>query len=75
MLKYRICALDAGGTISVGRNFMSRDDEAALDFAGKMMRDGTPAEVWLGGRYVGRPPALPVDAAALETGFSPRRRR
>jgi hypothetical protein len=74
MLKYRICALDAGGTISVGRNFISRDDEAALDFAGKMMRDGTQAEVWLGGRYVGRPPAAPA-APAAEAGSSPRRRR
>jgi hypothetical protein len=73
MLKYRICALDTGGTISVGRNFISRDDEAALDAAGRMMCDGTQAELWLGARYVGRPPAIQADGAA--PGAGPRRRR
>jgi hypothetical protein len=53
MLHYRVCAPDAGGTISIGRKFSCDGDPAALLHAAKMMNGQAPAEIWEGARFVG----------------------
>lgn len=59
---YRIYRLTAGGRLALGETFNAADDEAAVAQAQALHRPGTAAELWCGGRIVGRLSKLGVFA-------------
>ncbi|MGA0605419.1 hypothetical protein ACO2Q0_05400 [Phenylobacterium sp. VNQ135] len=54
MASYRIYRLGADGRLLLGETFEAADDAAAVARAGAQHRTGVAAELWAGGRIVGR---------------------
>ena len=54
MKSYRIYIVGADGRLQLGHAFEARDDEAAAARAEILAERGLAAELWEGGRLVGR---------------------
>ena len=54
MPTYRIYHVATGGRLRLGDLFQAANDEAAIASAGGLLMRGEPAELWEGGRLVGR---------------------
>lgn len=54
MKSYRIYIIEPDGRLQLGDAFAAVDDEAAAARAGEVAQQGRTAELWEGGRLVGR---------------------
>lgn len=54
MTSYRIYRLGGDGRLTLGDTFNASSDAEAIAHAQEMHRAGTAAELWAGGRIVGR---------------------
>jgi hypothetical protein len=51
---YRIYRVGPGGRLQLGEAFTARSDEAAVELARSFQQTGGEAELWAGGRLLGR---------------------
>ena len=54
MASYRIYHVGAGGRLQLGEAFSASDDATAVDIARDHRQHGAEAELWAGGRLLGR---------------------
>jgi hypothetical protein len=54
LASYRIYHVGTGGSLRVGETFVAKDDDEAVARARAALSPGAPAELWEGGRIVGR---------------------
>jgi hypothetical protein len=62
---YRIYRVGAGGRLQLGEAFTARDDTAAVELARSLHQAGGEAELWAGGRLLGRFNKLGAFAAGV----------
>lgn len=54
MSNYRIFHVERGGRLRLGETFAAAQDDEAVTKATPLLRPGQAAELWQGGRLVGR---------------------
>ena len=65
-MSYRLYLVSPSGRLQLSRTFESAGDEAAVAQARELTADGQAAELWDGGRLVGRLSKLGVFTAGPE---------